>query len=29
LDISDKTNGIYFLKITTEKGSKVEKLVKE
>ena len=29
LDISDKTNGIYFLKITTEKGNKVEKLVKE
>ncbi|MCZ8197215.1 MAG: T9SS type A sorting domain-containing protein [Flavobacterium sp.] len=29
MDISDKTNGIYFLKITTEKGSKVEKLVKE
>lgn len=29
LDISDKTNGIYFLKITTEKGSKVEKLVKK
>ena len=29
LDISEKTNGIYFLKITTDKGSKVEKLVKE
>ncbi len=29
LDISEKTNGIYFLKITTEKGSKIEKVVKE
>ncbi len=29
LDISEKTNGIYFLKITTEKGSKVEKILKE
>lgn len=29
LDISEKTNGIYFLKITTEKGSKVEKVAKE
>ena len=29
LDLSDKTNGIYFLKITTEKGSKIEKVVKE
>jgi Leucine-rich repeat (LRR) protein len=29
LDISNKTNGIYFLKITTEKGSKIEKVVKE
>lgn len=29
LDISDKTNGIYFLRITTEKGSKVEKIIKE
>jgi len=29
LDISGKQNGIYFLKITTEKGSKVEKIVKE
>ncbi len=29
LDISEKTNGIYFLKITTEKGSKVEKVIKE
>jgi Leucine-rich repeat (LRR) protein len=29
LDISDKSNGIYFLKITTEKGSKIEKIIKE
>jgi hypothetical protein len=29
LDISSKQNGIYFLKITTEKGSKIEKIVKE
>ena len=29
LDISGKSKGIYFLKITTETGSKVEKLVKE
>ena len=29
LDISDKTYGIYFLKITTEKGSKVERIIKE
>jgi hypothetical protein len=29
LDISDKANGIYFLKITSDKGSKVEKLLKE
>jgi Leucine-rich repeat (LRR) protein len=29
LDISDKANGIYFLKITSENGSKVEKLIKE
>jgi hypothetical protein len=28
-DISSKQNGIYFLKITSEKGSKVEKIVKE
>lgn len=28
-DISEKQNGIYFLKITTENGSKVEKIVKE
>lgn len=29
IDISNKTNGIYFLKITTEKGSKIEKVIKE
>jgi uncharacterized repeat protein (TIGR01451 family) len=29
LDISNKSKGIYFLKIKTEKGSKVEKVVKE
>ncbi len=29
LDISSKTSGIYFLKIKTEKGFKVEKIVKE
>jgi uncharacterized repeat protein (TIGR01451 family) len=29
LDISNKANGIYFLKITSENGIKVEKLIKE
>jgi Leucine-rich repeat (LRR) protein len=29
LDISNKTNGIYFAKITSEKGVKVEKITKE
>jgi len=29
LDIAHQANGIYFLKITTEKGSKVEKVVKQ
>ena len=29
LDISEKQNGIYFLKINTENGSKVEKVIKE
>ena len=29
LDISEKSNGIYFLKITSEKGIKVERIVKE
>jgi hypothetical protein len=29
IDISDKSNGIYFLKITTEIGSKIEKVVRE
>lgn len=28
VNISDKSNGVYFLKITSDKGSKVEKLVK-
>ena len=29
IDISDKANGVYFLKISTNKGSKVEKVMKE
>lgn len=29
IDISEKSTGIYFLKITSEVGSKVEKIVKE
>ncbi|MBF4515642.1 T9SS type A sorting domain-containing protein [Flavobacterium sp. ANB] len=29
LNISDKANGLYFIRITTEKGSKVEKVIKE
>ena len=29
LDISNKANGIYFLKITSENGIKIEKLIKE
>lgn len=29
LDISGKSNGIYFVKIKTDKGSKVEKIMKE
>lgn len=29
LDISNYTNGIYFVKVATEKGSKVEKIIKE
>ncbi len=29
INLSNKTNGIYFLKITTNTGSKVEKIVKE
>ena len=29
IDISGKQNGIYFLNVTTEKGSKTEKLLKE
>jgi uncharacterized repeat protein (TIGR01451 family) len=29
IDISEKAKGIYFLKITSEKGSKVEKVIKK
>ena len=29
LDISEKSNGIYFVKITSDKGIKVEKIIKE
>ncbi len=29
IDISEKSNGVYFLKITSNNGSKVEKIVKE
>lgn len=29
LDISDKANGLYFVRITTEAGIKVEKIIKE
>lgn len=29
LDISDKANGLYFLRITTEAGIKVEKIIKK
>ena len=29
LDISNKANGVYFLKITTNKGSKIEKVIKK
>jgi hypothetical protein len=29
IDISSKAKGIYFLKITSDKGSKVEKIIKE
>ena len=29
IDITGKTNGLYFLKITSDKGSKVEKLMKK
>ena len=29
LDIASQNSGVYFLKITTDKGSKVEKIVKE
>ena len=29
INISDKSNGVYFLKITSDKGVKVEKIIKE
>lgn len=29
IDISEKSKGVYFLKVTTDKGIKVEKLIKE
>ena len=29
IDISDKQNGVYFIKVTTDKGIKVEKVMKE
>lgn len=29
IDLSNKSNGVYFLKISTNKGSKIEKVVKE
>ena len=29
LDIANKANGIYFVKITTERGTNIEKVVKE
>lgn len=29
IDVSTRQNGIYFLKITTDEGSKVEKIIKE
>lgn len=29
INLSDQSNGIYFLKITSDNGSKVEKIVKE
>ncbi|MBC7641250.1 MAG: T9SS type A sorting domain-containing protein, partial [Flavobacterium sp.] len=29
IDVSDKTSGIYFLKITTDNGAKIEKIIKE
>lgn len=28
IDLSSRTNGLYFLRITTEKGSKVEKIIR-
>jgi Leucine-rich repeat (LRR) protein len=29
LDISNKTQGVYFLKVTTDKGSTIQKIIKE
>jgi uncharacterized repeat protein (TIGR01451 family) len=29
IDITDKSNGIYFLKVTSDKGSKIERVIKE
>jgi hypothetical protein len=29
LNLAERANGLYFIKINTDKGSKVEKLVKE
>jgi len=29
LDISDRQKGVYFLKVTTEKGASVQKIIKE
>lgn len=29
INLSELTNGVYFVKIITEKGSKVEKIIKE
>jgi hypothetical protein len=29
LNITERANGMYFIKINTDKGSKVEKLMKE
>ena len=29
IDISDKTNGVYFLKINTDRGSGIQKIIKE
>jgi hypothetical protein len=29
IDIASRASGIYFVKITTEKGGKVEKIIKQ